>query len=77
MQTKILYKIPCPYDLSTIEVYGDPENAIYEWRIISSDGRIFQDTHPETEDSGKGQQYGNPEIALRDALIFSTQLCEA
>ncbi|MGK2849284.1 MAG: hypothetical protein ACSLEX_04460 [Minisyncoccota bacterium] len=77
MQTKILYKIPCPYDLATIEVYGDPENAIYEWRIISPDGRIFQDTYPDSDHPEQGQQYGNPEIALRDALIFSTQLCEA
>ena len=43
-----------------IEVYGDGSMGWYEWRIMR-DGRIEHDTR----EAG----YGNPDIALRDALI--------
>jgi len=47
-----------------IEVYGDPENAWYEWRVIEG-GKVQRDT--------KDQGYGSPEIALRDALIAMSE----
>lgn len=59
---EILYRIPAPYSMgdTMIEVYGDPANGWYEWRVVA-DGHVQQDT--------KNQGYGSPEIALRDALI--------
>ena len=43
-----------------IEVYGDGANGSYEYRIMR-DGQIEHDTRDEG--------YGNPDLALRDALI--------
>ena len=43
-----------------IEVYGDGSMGWYEWRLIKR-GQIEHDTR----DMG----YGNPDVALRDALI--------
>lgn len=64
---KTIYQIPAPYRMSAfIEVYGDPDMAWFEWRII--DGNH---TEKDTGD-GEGCQYGQAEIALRDALIFAT-----
>lgn len=66
---KTIYTIPAPYTINvTIEVYGDPDNAWYEWRII--DGKHVE------KDTGDGQgcQYGQAEIALRDALIFASSV---
>ena len=63
---KTIYTIPAPDSLSaTIEVYGDPENAWYEWRIRDGE-RVIHDTG--------GRQYGQAEIALRDALMYATGL---
>ncbi len=63
---KTIYSIPAPYTVGgLIEVYGEPENGWYEWRIIDG-GRTVRDTGAE------GRQYGNAEIALRDALIDQT-----
>lgn len=64
--TTVLYRVPTPYSMgeAMIEVYGDPENAWYEWRIVVA-GRIERDT--------KDQGYGSPEIALRDALIEASK----
>ncbi len=65
---KTLYRIPAPNSFSAeIEVYGDPQNAWYEWRIIDS-GIFVKDTI----NDGQGRQYGQAEIALRDALMFSS-----
>ena len=65
---KTIYTIPAPDSQNaTIEVYGDPDNAWYEWRIIDG-GRIVQDT------SSEGRQYGQAEIALRDALMVASGL---
>lgn len=66
MTTMTLYKIPAPYSMgdAMIEVYGDPENAWYEWRVIEG-GKVQRDT--------KDQGYGSPEIALRDALIAMSE----
>lgn len=61
---KTLYRLPAPYRASSIEVYGDPENAWYEWRIVGIDGMIEYDT--------ESQQYGCAEIALRDALVYAS-----
>jgi hypothetical protein len=63
---KTLYSIPAPYSMgdTMIEVYGDPENAWYEWRVVAA-GHVQQDT--------KNQGYGSPEIALRDALIAMSE----
>lgn len=44
----------------TAEVFGDPENATYEWRLVHDDGMVEQHS-----DCG----YGIPSIALRDALV--------
>lgn len=65
---KTIYTIPAPDSLgATIEVYGDPDNAWYEWRILDG-GRVVQDT------SSEGRQYGQAEIALRDALMVASGL---
>ena len=44
---KTIYTIPAPDSLGAmIEVYGEPENAWYEWRIIDG-GRTVRDTGTE------------------------------
>ena len=71
---KTLYKIPAPDSLGAqIEVYGEPENAWYEWRIIDG-GQTVRDTGTEGHSAFQGRQYGQAEIALRDALMFATGL---
>jgi hypothetical protein len=71
---KMLYTIPAPDSLSaTIEVYGDPENAWYEWRIREGE-RVRRDTGTEGRAGFEGRQYGQAEIALRDALMYATGL---
>lgn len=43
---KTIYTIPAPDSLGAmIEVYGEPENAWYEWRIIDG-GRTVRSTGP-------------------------------
>ena len=72
---KTLYKIPAPDSLGAqIEVYGEPENAWYEWRVIDGDGHILRDTGTEGHSAFQGRQYGQAEIALRDALMFASGL---
>lgn len=44
----------------TAEVFGDPDNASYEWRLVHDDGLVEQHS-----DCG----YGIPAIAMRDALV--------
>ena len=44
-----------------IEVYGDGSMGWYEWRL-TSDGKIEHDTLE--------RGYGDPDIALRDALCY-------
>lgn len=62
--TETIYKIPAPYsNEQQIEVYGDPENGWYEFRIVDKNGTIRHETN---------QQYGQAEIALRDALIYAS-----
>ncbi|PLC52008.1 hypothetical protein CR155_20390 [Pollutimonas nitritireducens] len=73
-QTTILYRIPAPYSDQTIEVYGDPDNAWYEWRVLDASGKAVQDTGTEGSGSFRGRQYGSAEIALRDALMVSSDL---
>ena len=59
-----IYSLPHPYNVDgAIEVYGDPDNAWYEWRVLGKYGVQAQ---------SKNAQYGIPEIALRDALIAAT-----
>ena len=73
---KTLYRIPAPNSLtSEIEVYGDPENAWYEWRIIDG-GHIVKDTGIEGHEAFQGRQYGQAEIALRDALMVASGLTD-
>ncbi|EPJ7985036.1 hypothetical protein VNPA120661_43410 [Pseudomonas aeruginosa] len=53
----------CRLDLAsgvTAEVFGDPENASYEWRLVHANGLVEQHS-----DCG----YGVPAIAMRDALV--------
>ena len=72
---KTLYKIPAPDSLGAqIEVYGELENAWYEWRVIDGDGHILRDTGTEGHSAFQGRQYGQAEIALRDALMFASGL---
>jgi len=71
---KTIYTIPAPDSMSaTIEVYGDPDNAWYEWRILDG-GRTVRDTGKEGHSAFQGRQYGQAEIALRDALMFASGL---
>ena len=73
---KTIYTVPAPDSLSAqIEVYGEPENAWYEWRIIDG-GRTVRDTGTEGRSACacQGRQYGQAEIALRDALMFASGL---
>jgi hypothetical protein len=54
----------CKLDLDsgvTAEVFGDPENASYEWRLVHANGLVEQHS-----DCG----YGIPAIAMRDALVI-------
>lgn len=44
----------------TAEVFGDPDNASYEWRLVHDNGLVEQHS-----DCG----YGIPAIAMRDALV--------
>ncbi|HCF9554560.1 TPA: hypothetical protein NI746_002335 [Pseudomonas aeruginosa] len=53
----------CRLDLEsgvTAEVFGDPENGSYEWRLVHANGLVEQHS-----DCG----YGIPAIAMRDALV--------
>jgi hypothetical protein len=61
---RIIYRVPAPYGQNIIEVYGAPENARYEWRLVTPAGVVLRGT----TDMG----YGDPAIALRDALIDAT-----
>lgn len=71
---KTIYTIPAPDSLGAmIEVYGEPENAWYEWRILDG-GHIVQDTGKEGHAAFEGRQYGQAEIALRDALMVASGL---
>ncbi len=71
---KTLYTLPAPNSMTaTIEVYGEPENAWYEWRILDG-GHIVQDTGKEGHAAFEGRQYGQAEIALRDALMVASGL---
>lgn len=72
MNEKTLYTIPAPYSAGdkTIEVCSDPENAWYEWRVRDAGG-VGLDTGAE---GTYGRQYGSPEIALRDALMVTSDL---
>ena len=68
---KTIYRIHAPYSMNTwIEVYGDTENASYEWRIIDGE-HTTKDTGTEGHRT-LGRQYGQAEIALRDALIYAS-----
>jgi len=72
---KTVYTIPAPDSLNAqIEVYGEPENAWYEWRIIIDGGGTVRDTGTEGHGPFQGRQYGQAEIALRDALMFASGL---
>jgi len=60
-----IYKIPAPHAINHwVVVYGDPDNAVYEWRILDANHETIIDTY--------NRQYGQAEIALRDALVYAT-----
>ena len=72
MTIKTIYTVPSPDSFGAmIEVYGDPENAWYEWRIMDGE-RIVRDTGSEGNSAFQGRQYGQAEIALRDALMCAS-----
>ena len=57
---KVIYTIPAPNSIGAlIEVYGEPENAWYEWRIIDG-GRVVQDTGTEGHSAFRGGSTGRP-----------------
>lgn len=58
------YNIQQPYSLGRVIVYGDGENGWYEYVLVDSQGLVEHRTN---------DGYGSPEIALRDALIKSSQ----
>lgn len=70
MTQQTIYKIPAPNAIGQIEVYGDPDDACYEWRIIDTGGKTIKDTRT---GGALGMQYGQAEIALRDALIYASE----
>ena len=73
---KTLYRLPAPDSRTAeIEVYGEPENAWYEWRIIDG-GRTVRDTGTEGHSAFQGRQYGQAEIALRDALMVASGMAD-
>jgi hypothetical protein len=69
---RTIYAIPAPDSMrATIEVYGDQDMGWYEWRILDA-GRVVYDTGTEGNSHCWGRQYGQAEIALRDALIYAS-----
>jgi hypothetical protein len=71
---KTIYTIPAPDSIgAVIEVYGEPENVWYEWRIIDG-GRTVRNSGTEGHSAFQGWQYGQAEIALCDALMAASGL---
>lgn len=66
MTIEVIYRIDRPFADGVVEVYGEPDMAWYEWRIIEN-GKTLHDTG-RADGYGMGTQYGSPGIALRDAL---------
>ena len=66
MTIETLHRIDRPFAEGTIEVYGEPDMAWYEWRIIQR-GEVLEDTG---KHGAYGMQYGSAGIALRDALNY-------
>lgn len=67
--TVIFHEIERPWAPGVVQVYGDPDNAWYEWRLLDGSGAVERDS----ADVGQhGMGYGNTRIALRDALIADT-----
>lgn len=65
----IIHDVPRPYSAGRLVVYGDADNAHYEFRLTDAAGRCEYDS----ADAGEyGLCYGNSVIALRDALIHDT-----
>lgn len=65
----VIHDIPRPYSGGRIVVYGDADNAHFEFRLTDAAGTCVYDS---AEVGEYGMAYGNPEIALRDALIHDT-----
>lgn len=65
----VLFDVPRAYSSGRIAVYGDADNAHYEFRLTDPDGRCEYDS---AEVGDYGLCYGNSVIALRDALIHDT-----
>lgn len=63
----VIYSIPAPYSGGEVfvQVYGDPHMGAYEWRICGY-GNTVTDT--------KNRGYGSAEIALRDGLVFASEI---
>ncbi len=61
---ELIHRIDRAFADGTIEVYGEPDMAWYEWRIMER-GEVIHDT---ARHGSFGMQYGSPAIALRDAL---------
>ena len=72
--SQIIYNIPAPDSMhNVIEIYGDRGQAWYEYRVLDGTGTVIVDTGAE---GSFGRQYGQPEVALRDALMWSTGMAD-
>lgn len=56
---EVIYRVDRPCGGGVIEVYGEPQDGWYEWRILDR-GAVIRDT--------RTAGYGAASIALRDAL---------
>lgn len=75
MSEVILHTIEVPYQWDHwIEVYGGDGEGWYEWRIVGPKAKVIRDTGKEGSASFPGRQYGNPQVALRDALMVATDM---
>lgn len=74
MSETTIYEIPAPDSMDrVIKIYGDGEMGWYEYRVLDGTGRVLVDTGTE---GSYGRQYGQAEVALRDALMWCTGLID-
>lgn len=58
------YRVNQPWSAGgLLIVFGDGEMGWYDWMAINAAGKLLHRT---------ADQYGSPEVALRDALIWAT-----
>ena len=57
------YEVKQPYGEGLLVVFGEGDMGWYEWLAVDSAGKLLRRTD---------ENYGSPEIALRDALIWAS-----